>query len=124
MRVPGSRKRWIVALVLVVLLIGGTIRAADHPATIYYFHVVDQHTLVVGVSTGPWSWTRVTGVSEMPSTIAVWVSSLDLPLPGSDVRHARGVGALSIVSLAGAEVDVTDSAGHALAFDLTSDTFR
>jgi len=40
------------------------------------------------------------------------------------VAAPNGVGALSIVSLAGADVHVTDSAGHALTFDVTSETFR
>jgi methyl coenzyme M reductase alpha subunit len=73
--------------VVIVLVVGAGIRACDHPAAIYYFHTVDQHTLVVGTDTGPWSWTRVTGVSETPTTITVWVSSLELPLPGADARH-------------------------------------
>jgi hypothetical protein len=40
------------------------------------------------------------------------------------INAPDGVGALSIVSLAGADVHVLDSAGHALTFDVTSETFR
>jgi hypothetical protein len=49
---------------------------------IYYYRVVDNHTIVVGSTTGPGSWTRVAGVSESTAVVTVSVSSLVVPLAG------------------------------------------
>ena len=76
------RRRWVVVAVLVALLLGG-IRLQDQPTTIYYYRVVDQQTLVVGTTVGPWAWMRVTSVNETPSTVTITVSSLLAPMGGS-----------------------------------------
>lgn len=48
-----------------------------------YYRVVDQQIVVIGTITGAGAWTRVTGVTETPSTVTITVSSLLAPLPGS-----------------------------------------
>jgi hypothetical protein len=62
-------------------------RALDRATPMNYYRIVDQQTLVVGTVTGPASWTRVVGVAETPSTITITVSSLDAPVPGTDVGY-------------------------------------
>ena len=61
---------------MVVVLIGVSTRALDHATPIYYYRVLDQQTLVIGTDGGAPSWTRVTGVTETPSTITITVGSL------------------------------------------------
>jgi hypothetical protein len=75
-----NRRRWIVLLVVVALVLGGA-WVQDKPNHIYYAHVVDDHTLSLGV-TGPEPWTRVVAVTEGADTIVVSVKFFTLPLPG------------------------------------------
>lgn len=71
-----------IALVLVV----AAIRLLDSAAWIDYYRVDDEQTVVVGTVTGPGAWTRVTSVTETPSTVTITVSSLLLQIgPGSAV---------------------------------------
>ena len=71
-----------VALVAVLLVILVAVRLMDRPTHIYYYRVVDDHTIVVGAVTGPGTWTRLTGIIEGPDTVTLQVSSLTAPLPG------------------------------------------
>jgi len=84
MRLPRLRRRWIVIGVVLVVLFA-TYRALDRPSWIYYYRVGDDdRTLVVGMSEGPNAWTRVTNVSETPTTVTITVSSILIQLgPGA-----------------------------------------
>jgi hypothetical protein len=84
MSISKPRRRWVVLAVLVVIVIA-SIRALDRTMPIENYRVVDQQTLAVEIVTGPGSWTRVTGVTETPSSVTITVSSLQAPLPGSAV---------------------------------------
>ena len=70
------RWRRVIALVAVAVLVVGAIRSLDSPSWIFYYRVVDDHTLVVGTVAGPGGWTRVTSVTETPATVTITVSSL------------------------------------------------
>lgn len=80
MRVPGSRRRWL-ALGLIAVMAIAVFRYEDRAQTIDFYRVVDQQTILVDTSTPPTAWTRVTGVTENPTTIAITVSTIALTLP-------------------------------------------
>jgi hypothetical protein len=95
MRVPRPQRRWVVAALVVVLVFIGY-RLLDSATWIYYYRVLDDRTLVVGTVAGPGAWTRVTGITETPTTITITVSSLFLQLgPGT----AEGVPYESVAKL-------------------------
>jgi hypothetical protein len=75
MRIHRPRRRWYVVVVVAVLAIA-SIRALDGASMIYYYRVVDDQTLAVGTVTGHGAWTRVTGLTETPTTITITVDSL------------------------------------------------
>jgi hypothetical protein len=82
MRIPTMRRRWV-ALAVLLLLVIGCAGLLDRPQPINYYRVDDDRTLVVGVTSGPGSWTRVTSVTETSTTVTVSVSSLTAPLPSA-----------------------------------------
>ena len=85
MRLQRVRRRWITVAV-VLLLVVMAIRALDSASWIQYYSVVDDQTLVVGTTEGPVAWTRVTNITETPSTVTITVSSLLIRLgPGTAV---------------------------------------
>ena len=83
MNIRTPRWRAIVLLVLVVLAFA-SVRAADRPAPIDSYRLLDPATIGIETITGPGSWTRISGVSETPTRVTVSVSSLTAPLPGTD----------------------------------------
>jgi hypothetical protein len=84
-RVMLPRRRWVLAAVVVIVLIS-TIRLLDSASSISYYRIVDDRTLIVGTVTGPGAWTRVTSVTETPSTVTITVSSFLVRLgPGTGV---------------------------------------
>ena len=86
MRLPRLRRRWVVLVVVVLVLVVAAVRGLDSPSWIYYYRVVDEHTLVVGTITGPGAWTRVTSVVETPAAVTITVSSLLVQIgPGTAV---------------------------------------
>ena len=76
------RPRWLVVPIAVALIFL-FVRALDQPAPIFYYHVVDDRTLIVGSVTGSGTWTRIVSVSETESSITVSIGSLRAPLPGT-----------------------------------------
>ena len=70
----------VLATVLLVVLLAA--KLLDRPTHIYYYRVIDDRTIVVGVLTGPATWTRLTGITERSDTVTVQVSSMTAPLPG------------------------------------------
>lgn len=87
MRLPRWRRRWIAVAVILVLVVTA-VRLLDGALWIYYYRVTDDRTLVVGTVTGPVAWTRVTSVSETPSTVTITVSSLSIQLgPGTALGY-------------------------------------
>jgi hypothetical protein len=85
MRRPRLWRRWIAVAVVLVLVVMA-IRALDSASWIQYYRVVDDQTLVVGTTEGPGAWTRVTNITETPSTVTITVSSLLIRLgPGTAV---------------------------------------
>ena len=85
MRLPRLRRRWIAVAVALVVLVAA-VRLLDGASWIYYYRVVDDRTLVVGIITGPGAWTRVTSVTETPATVEITVNSLLVQLgPGTAV---------------------------------------
>ena len=86
MRLPSLWRRWALLVVVVLVLVVAAVRGLDSPSWIYYYRVVDEHTLVVGTVTGPGAWTRVTSVIETPTAVTITVSSLLVQLgPGTAV---------------------------------------
>lgn len=88
MRLPRLGLRWI-ALAVVLVLVVTVARLLDSASRIDYYRVSDDRTLIVGTVTGPVAWTRVTSVSETPSTVTITVSSISIQLgPGTAVGYA------------------------------------
>jgi hypothetical protein len=79
-----SKPRWrfIIAAVVVVLTVAA-FRLGNAGAPIFYYRVINDHTVVVGTVTGPWTWTRVTALTETPSSVTIGVNSLSAPLAGA-----------------------------------------
>ena len=75
MRIPGSRRRWVV-LAVVVLLALGTVRLLDQPLALESYRVVDPETLEVVGYGAKTAWTHVTGVTETDTTVTISVNSL------------------------------------------------
>jgi hypothetical protein len=46
------------------------------------YHVIDEYAIAVETVSGPLTWTRVTSVSEAPTSVTIGVSELSAPLPG------------------------------------------
>jgi hypothetical protein len=65
-----------VALIAIFAVIG--YRLLDKPNSIFYYRVVDEHTLLAGTVSGPNANVRVTNVVETPSTVTITVSGLSL----------------------------------------------
>jgi hypothetical protein len=74
-RMPRLRRRWIV-LVAVLIMALAYVRLADASYAVYQYRVVDDHTFQISSVTGPWTWTRVTGVTETTSSVIVSVNSI------------------------------------------------
>jgi hypothetical protein len=89
MRLPRLWRRWVIVIATVLILGVAAVRSLDSPSWIYYYRVIDERTLIVGTVTGPGAWTRVTSVTETPSTLTITVSSLLVQLgPGAAVGVA------------------------------------
>jgi hypothetical protein len=85
MRIPKVRRRWLV-LALVAALVFVGYRQLDRATWIYYYRVVDDHTLLVGTVGGPGASVRVTDVTESPTTITIIVTSFFFQLgPSTDM---------------------------------------
>ena len=69
----------VLGLVLGMLTIGAFL-LLDRPTWLYYYRVVDDHTLVVGVVAQEGAWTRVTGIQETVDAVGITVSSFGLRL--------------------------------------------
>jgi hypothetical protein len=80
MQVPKVSRRWLVVGVVALLLVFAAYRLLDSPTWIYYYRGLDDRTLVLGTVSGPGAWTRVTDVSETPSTVTITVRSLFIQL--------------------------------------------
>jgi hypothetical protein len=76
------------------------------------YRIVDQRTAEVAVYVAPCSWTRVTGVAESASALAITVETLPcpLPLPGAMDLVLRQL-PVSLPADIGRRA-VTDSLGH------------
>jgi hypothetical protein len=79
---PKVRRRWIV-LAIVVAVLFTSYRLLDSRTYIYYYRVVDDHTLAVGTVSGPGAWARVSSVTETPTTVSVIVSNFYFQLGAS-----------------------------------------
>ena len=71
-----------IALAAALLVTVVAIRLLDRPTHIFYYRVVDDRTLAIGVISGPGTWIRVTALTDGPETVTLTVSALTAPLPG------------------------------------------
>jgi len=79
MRLPRLRRRWIAVAVVLVLVVAA-VRLLDSASWIYYYRVVDDHTLLVGTVSGQGARVRVTSVIETPTTVTITVSTFFIQL--------------------------------------------
>ena len=80
----GARGRhpWRVAAGVIVvggLIAGVSFVALDRPDPIDYYRLVGDQTIVVGALTGQATWSRVSSVTETPTSVVVAVRSFDIP---------------------------------------------
>jgi hypothetical protein len=76
-------------LVLVAVLALAGSRMLDAASPIVYYRVIDPQTLVVATSEGRGAWTRVTSITETPTTVTITVSSFWFRLgPATDEAYA------------------------------------
>lgn len=78
-RVP--RRRVVLAVVAVLVVL--SVRIQDRLVHFPCYQKLDRYNLAVAAVTGPGTWTRVTSVSETPTSVVIGVSSLIAPLPGT-----------------------------------------
>jgi hypothetical protein len=87
LRTTRGRRPWrVVAGVIVAagLTAGVVFAALDRPEPIAYYRLVGDRTLVVGTTTATATWTRVSSVTETPTTVVVAVRSFRIQLgPGT-----------------------------------------
>src|SRR3954462_11344586 len=85
MQAPRRRRRWVAlgAIGLVAILAFAGYRLLDKPNAIYYYRVVDEHTLVAGTISGPNANVRVTNIVETPGTVTITVSALSVSIGAS-----------------------------------------
>ena len=76
------RRRWIVLAVVAVLVVL-SVRVQDRLQYFDCYVKLDRWNIAVTTATGAGTWTRVTSVSETPTSIVIGVSSLIAPLPGT-----------------------------------------
>ena len=83
MKVPKVRQRWVVFAVVIVVLLA-TVRLLYQPLTLESYRTLDAQTVVVVGYGAPGAWTRVSDVSETPSTVSISVDKFTFtPLPGT-----------------------------------------
>jgi hypothetical protein len=73
-------KSWLVAA-LVLAAGAGVFVALDRPDPIDYYRLVGDRTIVVGTLTGVATWSRVSSVTETPTSVVVAVRSFRFPVP-------------------------------------------
>ena len=73
----------MLSLSLVLAVLAMAALSLDRPVRIDYVRVESPSTLVVGVTAGPSSWTRVSGVSTSSNAISIGVRTLPRPGPGT-----------------------------------------
>ncbi len=78
---PKVRRRWIAGAVLLIAVVG-VVRGVGQGTRLDYYRIIDDRTVVVGTTGGPWEWLRVTGVTETTASVIIEASALDAPLPG------------------------------------------
>ena len=83
-------------MAVVLVLVVTAVRLLDSASWIYSYRVVDDKTLVVGTITGPGAWTRVTSVTETPSTVTITVNSFLIQL---GPRTGVGIAVESVATL-------------------------
>jgi hypothetical protein len=89
---------------VIVVLIGLMFFGLDRAAGIYYYRTINDYAISVGTTSGPNTWTRVTGVVETDTSVTVYVKSMSAPLPGTGddvyeltVRLANPLGGRTVV---------------------------
>ena len=82
--------------IVLLLVLDATIHNLDSAQSIVYYRLVGDRTLVVATVTGHGAWTRVTGLSETPSTVTITVSSFIVQIGAGT---AEGVPVESTVTL-------------------------
>jgi len=85
-KVPKVRRRWVALAAAIVFLLA-TLRLLYQPLTLESYRALDPQTLVVVGFGAPNAWTRVSNVSETPSTVSVSADrfTFQLPLPGTAI---------------------------------------
>lgn len=84
-RTPRGGRPWLVAAG-VVAAAGAVFAVMDRPAPLDYYRLVGDRTIVVHTITGRATWTRVSSVSESPTSVVVTVRSFRIPfVPASGV---------------------------------------
>ncbi len=73
-------RQWVAVVAVIVVVWIVVVVGLDKPSWIYQYRVADDHTLAVGTMTGPGAWTRVTDVTESPSTVTITVRSFLLEI--------------------------------------------
>jgi hypothetical protein len=82
-KVPKVRRRWVALAVVIVVLLA-TVRLLYQPLTLESYRTLDPQTVVVVGYGAPGAWTRVSNVSETPSTVSISVDKFTfMPLPGT-----------------------------------------
>ena len=98
--VRGRVRRLAAAAVIGVgLALTWVVLAGTSSAPVESYRVVDPHTIVVVVGGAPHGWTRVSGVAESASTVAVSAQTVPAPADGHHPRLGKVTGRLMRLEL-------------------------
>jgi len=73
------RRRWLIAAAVVVAAVWALVAVYDRAQPLDYYRLVGDRTIIVGTITGRGTWTRVSSVTETPTSVVVAVRSLPIP---------------------------------------------
>jgi len=112
-RLPGSRRRWAALAVAVAAVVLAVI-ALDSPSRIESYRVIDDRTIAVTTVEGRGAWTRVGGVEESATAVAISIRSFRIQLGAGT---AEGIPTETTVTLhdpLGARTVIDASSGAAV----------
>ena len=75
------RRNLAIAVLIVVVLLGGYVALTFRPQQVVFYRVVNDHTLIVQAQAGVLLWPHLSGLTETATQVSVTVSGIGIPAP-------------------------------------------